>query len=64
MELKPNGKPAYPDIVILELTRQEAMAFALLIDAAVRARGLEVAEVGLALHRKLQMAVQAKLQSS
>jgi hypothetical protein len=64
MELKPNGGQSLgdADIVTLELTKQEAMALVQLIDAAVRARGLEAAEAGLILHRKLQLAVQAKLQ--
>jgi hypothetical protein len=72
MELKipelpsPNGGgssvfSSSPDVVTIALTKHEALGLAQLIDFAVRARGLEVAEIGLVLHRKLQMAVQSKL---
>jgi hypothetical protein len=62
MELRSNGKSA--DTISLVLTKQEAVALAQFIDMAVRARGLEVAETGLVLHRKLQLAVQSKLQEA
>ena len=47
--------------VMLELSKQEALALAQLLDAAVRGQGLAVAEAALVLHRKLQQAVQATL---
>jgi hypothetical protein len=60
LAVKPNGK-AEADLVTLALTKQEALALAQLIDAAVRYRGIEAAEAGLVLHRKLQAAVASKL---
>ena len=43
----------------LELTTEEANALAKLIDAAVRAGGIEVAKAGVHLFAKLEAAAQA-----
>lgn len=49
-------------MINLPLTEQEAQALVQLMDAAVRAQGLQVAQAALVLTAKVQEAVQASKQ--